>query len=185
VRRCMNKRKPKASPKKPNDLEPVFARLKQILESCKEGWVVKGDPQRYTYLESASAVCRGRPLWFGAVRIGKNYVSFHLMPVYACPEFLKGMSPKLKRRMQGKVLAAHSDGRAKPVPTTDDLTRLIPAVKSREPKREGGSLAQLTLDEDGPVHSFDHVLDDAQTESGAANVARARLVHAVKALEDT
>jgi len=99
----MNKRKPKASPKKPNDLEPVFARLKQILESCKEGWVVKGDPQRYTYLESASAVCRGRPLWFGAVRIGKNYVSFHLMPLYMNPPLLRAVSPSLKKRMQGKT----------------------------------------------------------------------------------
>ncbi len=50
----------------------MFARLKKVLDYCKEGWVVKGDPQRYTYLESASAVCRGGPLWFRAVRMGKN-----------------------------------------------------------------------------------------------------------------
>ncbi len=32
----------------------------------------------------------------------KNYVSYHLMPVYAFPELLKGASPELKKRMQGK-----------------------------------------------------------------------------------
>jgi hypothetical protein len=29
-------------------------------------------------------------------------VSFHLMPVYIFPELLDGMSPELRRRMQGK-----------------------------------------------------------------------------------
>jgi hypothetical protein len=95
----MNKKKSNASTKKANDLAPVFARFKQVLDSCPGGWVVNGDPESYTYLESATAVCRGRPLWFAGVRKGKNYVSFHLMPVYACPELLKGMSSALKKRM--------------------------------------------------------------------------------------
>ena len=29
-------------------------------------------------------------------------MSYHLMPVYAFPGLLKGMTPELKRRMQGK-----------------------------------------------------------------------------------
>ncbi|MGO9270680.1 MAG: hypothetical protein ACLQOO_10585 [Terriglobia bacterium] len=99
----MNKKKANASPKTAKDLEPVFARLKQILDSCKDGWVAKGDPQRYPYLESATAVCRGRPLWFAGVRKGKNYVSFQFIPVYTCPELLKSMSAALKKRMQGKA----------------------------------------------------------------------------------
>jgi hypothetical protein len=48
------------------------------------------------------ALSRGREVWFGAARIGKNYVSYHLMPVYAFPDLLEGMSPGLKKRMQGK-----------------------------------------------------------------------------------
>lgn len=36
------------------------------------------------------------------VRLGKNYVSFYLMTVYASPDLLKPMSPELKKRMQGK-----------------------------------------------------------------------------------
>ena len=44
----------------------------------------------------------GRPLFVAAVQTRKNYVSFHLMPVYACPGLLEEMSPALRKRMQGK-----------------------------------------------------------------------------------
>lgn len=44
----------------------------------------------------------GKEVWFGAARIGKNYVSYHLMPVYACPDLLNGISPELRKHMQGK-----------------------------------------------------------------------------------
>jgi hypothetical protein len=36
------------------------------------------------------------------MRLGKAYVSFYLMSVYAYPALLKSMSPELKKRMQGK-----------------------------------------------------------------------------------
>ena len=39
---------------------------------------------------------------FGGVEIKKNYVSYHLMPVYAYPELLETITPTLKKRMQGK-----------------------------------------------------------------------------------
>ncbi len=41
-------------------------------------------------------------MYFGSVKINKSYVSFHLMPVYVFPDLLVGLSPGLKRRMQGK-----------------------------------------------------------------------------------
>jgi hypothetical protein len=41
-------------------------------------------------------------MFFGAVRAGKAYVSFHLMPLYWEPSLAKGISPALKKRMQGK-----------------------------------------------------------------------------------
>jgi hypothetical protein len=43
-----------------------------------------------------------KPLCFGGVRLGKNYVSYYLMSVYVSPGQVKGMSPELKKRMQGK-----------------------------------------------------------------------------------
>jgi hypothetical protein len=39
---------------------------------------------------------------FGSVQIGKRYVSYHLMPVYAFPDMLNNASPQLRKRMQGK-----------------------------------------------------------------------------------
>lgn len=40
---------------------------------------------------------------FGAVRIMTRYVSYHLMPVYECPDLLEGLSPAYRKRMQGKA----------------------------------------------------------------------------------
>ena len=34
--------------------------------------------------------------------IKKKYVSFYLMPVYMYPELLEGITPELRKRMQGK-----------------------------------------------------------------------------------
>jgi len=34
--------------------------------------------------------------------VGKNYVSYHLMPIYGCPKLVESSSEKLRARMQGK-----------------------------------------------------------------------------------
>ena len=41
-------------------------------------------------------------LMFGAVNLGKRYVSYHLMCVYKAPDQPAAMSPQLHKRMQGK-----------------------------------------------------------------------------------
>jgi hypothetical protein len=41
-------------------------------------------------------------MWFGVVRAGKAYVSYHLMPVYSHAALAARISPALKKRMQGK-----------------------------------------------------------------------------------
>jgi hypothetical protein len=58
-------------------------------------------PDNY-YLVAPRLDDRGREVYFGAVQIKKNYVSYHLMPVYIYPELLSGTSANLMRRMQGK-----------------------------------------------------------------------------------
>ena len=40
--------------------------------------------------------------FFGAVQLRKNYVSYHLMPIYMYPDLLESVSDRLKKRMQGK-----------------------------------------------------------------------------------
>ncbi len=53
-------------------------------------------------LNSTKPAPNGSPLFFGGVRVGKNCVRLHLMPVYAAPVLLEGLSPELLARMQGK-----------------------------------------------------------------------------------
>lgn len=54
------------------------------------------------YLNTKHVQGNKKPLWFGGVQIKKRYVSYHLMPMYVNPELLEGISPELKKHMQGK-----------------------------------------------------------------------------------
>jgi hypothetical protein len=85
-----------------DDFPLVFARLKKILEPYASRLVVASDTPSSYSLDTAHVLKNKQRLFFGAVRRGKAYVSFHLMPVYAAPELLEGLSPELKKRMQGK-----------------------------------------------------------------------------------
>ena len=84
------------------DFNEVFAKLKAIFKPYAKKMVVVQDTPKCYYLDTHHIMKNKKPLCFGAVRLGKNYVSFYLMSVYARPELLKGMSPELKKRMQGK-----------------------------------------------------------------------------------
>ena len=87
---------------KPN-LAPVFASLCKLLDPFLGQIQVQTDKPGNYHTEMPGMFHRGKPLYFAGVRTGKNYVSFHLLPVYGAPELLKGMSPALKKRMQGKA----------------------------------------------------------------------------------
>lgn len=52
--------------------------------------------------ESKSLRYQGKAVMFAAIT-SKSYVAFHLFPVYMFPDLLKGISPGLKKRMQGKT----------------------------------------------------------------------------------
>jgi hypothetical protein len=93
----------KKPPKKPPDFDAVFARLRAILAPHAQTLVARHDRPDYYYLETKAPLYKGRPVFFAAVRKGKGYVSFHLMPVYAYPEMRKSLSPGLRKRMQGKA----------------------------------------------------------------------------------
>jgi len=45
---------------------------------------------------------RKAPFGVSAVKAGKAYVSFHLVPVYMFPDLVETYAPELKKRMQGK-----------------------------------------------------------------------------------
>ena len=91
-------------PTKPN-FAAVHARLKAIMQSYEQGSLKASpdQPGNYVLIGPPTESSQGKEVWFGAVKTGKAYVSYHLMAVYACPELLDGMSPELKKRMQGKA----------------------------------------------------------------------------------
>jgi hypothetical protein len=97
----MPKKMPGKMPQKKN-FEEVFARLKTIMRPFENKMDVAKDTSTYYLLNTPYIMKNKQPLCFGGVRLGKAYVSYYLMSVYACPDLLKAMSPELKKRMQGK-----------------------------------------------------------------------------------
>lgn len=84
------------------DFDKIFARLKAIFQPYAKKMDIAQDSEDYYLLNTRYIMKNKQPLCFGGVRRGKAYVSFYLMSVYACPDLLQGMSPELKKRMQGK-----------------------------------------------------------------------------------
>jgi len=82
------------------DFAPVFQGLRSILaEYAPKLKVVHDRPDNY-YLDTHTLGKNKKPIYFGGVRVGKAYVSYYLMPAYS-PELQDGMSPALRKRMQG------------------------------------------------------------------------------------
>ncbi|HET6863410.1 MAG TPA: hypothetical protein VFH91_10185 [Pyrinomonadaceae bacterium] len=84
------------------DFDSTFEQLKKIFEPYRSRLIVSADNSSLFTLEVDHVMKNKHRLYFGGVRRGKAYVSFHLMPVYACPEVQSQISPELKKRMQGK-----------------------------------------------------------------------------------
>ena len=85
-----------------NDFRQTFLALKEIFKPYAGKLVVVHDTDTNYYLDTHYVMKNKRRVFFGAVRLGKAYVSFHLMPIYACADLVKTMSPELKKHMQGK-----------------------------------------------------------------------------------
>ncbi|HEY1527064.1 MAG TPA: hypothetical protein VGH51_12575 [Candidatus Angelobacter sp.] len=99
------KKKSSAAAKQPAkpDFAAVFDALRKVLDPFLGEIRVQTDKQGNYHTEIPTILHRGKPLYFAGIRTGKNYVSFHLLPLYYNAEALKGMSPALKKRMQGKA----------------------------------------------------------------------------------
>ena len=89
---------------KPLALDETFAALRGMLATQSKRLVVTVDkPGDYQVASPTMKDRIGRPLYVAGVKTGKNYVSYHLLPVYMKPELLKSVPPSLKKRMQGKA----------------------------------------------------------------------------------
>ena len=87
---------------KADEFARVFTELKKLVKPLAKKMTVIADTPAKFILEGAYSEEYKRKIWFGGVQRGKAYVSFHLIAVYAFPELLKDLSPKLRARMQGK-----------------------------------------------------------------------------------
>jgi len=86
----------------PAKSDPVFRALRRILQKhAGRLTVVDESPAKFS-LVGGKHPQHGTPMSVAWVAVGKNYVSFHHMGVYARPELLKGVSKQLRARMQGK-----------------------------------------------------------------------------------
>jgi protocatechuate 3,4-dioxygenase beta subunit len=89
-----------------SEIGGAFAALKTVMAKFAGRLVVKTDsPGVYTLVTKAPSPYpqhKGQPMWFGEVRLGKAYASFHLMPLYMNENLTAMISPALKKRMQGK-----------------------------------------------------------------------------------
>lgn len=94
----------KAKAEKRSKFAATFAALRAILAPHAGKYMrVAHDEPDYYYLETRFSVMGRGPVMFAAVRTGKNYVSFHLMPLYMNESLQARVSPELGQRKQGKA----------------------------------------------------------------------------------
>ena len=74
---------------KNDDFQQTFKQLKAILKPYAAKLQVVHDTDTNYYLDTHLVMKNKQRLCFAAVRTGKAYVSFHLMPVYASAELQK------------------------------------------------------------------------------------------------
>ena len=87
--------------KKPEFVD-VFEALRGILQRQAGRLSVTEDSSSRYCLEGGLHPKHKKPMAIAWVRVGRGYVSFHHMGVYAHPELLSDVSDKLRGRMQGK-----------------------------------------------------------------------------------
>jgi len=80
----------------------VFSALRAILQRHAGQLAVSENTLTRYCLEGGLHPKHKKPMPIAWVEVGKNYVSFHHMGVYARPDLLTDVSAKLKARMQGK-----------------------------------------------------------------------------------
>jgi hypothetical protein len=91
----------------PAGFDEIFATLKQLFRPHLDRLSVQsGSATEYMLIgrkPSPFPQHKGHPMHFGSVRLGKAYVSFHLMPLYMNEALSGTISPALRKRMQGKT----------------------------------------------------------------------------------
>ena len=105
------------------DFNACFNSLKSILKKYEKSLRVIVDKDENYSLNAGFDEKRKADIYFGAVQIKKNYVSYHLMPVYVNPKLLDEISSELTKRMQGKSCFNFKEVDKKILGELSDLTK--------------------------------------------------------------
>jgi hypothetical protein len=85
----------------------IFVALKRVMAEHENLFAVQKDTSTeyslVTKLPSPFPQHKRHPMWFGAVKTGKAYISFHPMPLYLCPALDREISPVLQKLIKGKT----------------------------------------------------------------------------------
>jgi hypothetical protein len=82
----------------------AYAELRELMLRAAPGMTVVKDAPGDLVLNAPwnNPLKPKEPMYFGGVRAGKAYASFHLFPLYVLPELTAAVPEALARRMQGK-----------------------------------------------------------------------------------
>jgi len=122
------------------DFEATFAACREILRELEPKLILNADEPGNYSLDAGYSERHKKMIWFGGVRIGKGYVSYHLMPVYGCPDLVRDMPDELRRRMQGKSCFNFKSIAPEQARMLRDLT-----LESYERFKRGGYVSQRAV----------------------------------------
>ena len=80
----------------PSAFPTIFERLKKLLQPYENNLVVTDNTAENYSLNTHFSSKFNKEVFFGAVSIKKNYVSYYLMPIYIFPDLLMELSDGLK-----------------------------------------------------------------------------------------
>lgn len=152
------------------EFRDVFDQLARIVRGHGRGLTAHTDTAAELILTGPMMERWNKELWFGGVRLGKAYVSYHLMPVYMFPDLLDGISPALRGRMQGKSCFNFKQPDAALFEELDRLT----AASIERLRREGLLDADLKQRLKRPIQSMPDDVKRALVQRGVLAAYRAR-----------
>jgi len=83
-------------------MELLFQQLKSLLSKYESHFEIVHDKADYYYVNTKKLDEKGKAIFFAMIKTSKSKVAFHLMPIYCEPKLIESISPKLKKKMQGK-----------------------------------------------------------------------------------
>lgn len=117
-------RRPERRPAAPPvDTRGIFAALKDLLVKHARHLVIVHDAPDQYYLNTRKPAPDGKPMFFGEVKVNRNNVAYHLMPLSVDPALAAMVSPALRRRMQGKSCFNFTEPDPVALEELDRLTR--------------------------------------------------------------